>query len=145
MIKTTGFRKRTSFLPNRKKFLYRIPLLEGCFPFFFRLKWRYGSRSIAVNVQLGESGSSICLIQHPGDFVLSCRGGLATIRHHECRGNSRSEPRPENTDDEIILAGIRNAFSVVMLRLEVLILPEAGTEQRSALVEAICAQGGNLV
>src|SRR5271165_2728447 len=139
VISTAGFRKRTSSLPNRKKFLYRIPLLEGCFPFFFRLKWRYGSRSVAVNVQLGESGSSICLIQHPGDFVLSCRGGLATIRHNERRGNSRSEPRPENTNDEIILTGVRNAFSVVLLWLEVLILPEAGTEQRSVLLEAICA------
>src|SRR5271165_1188698 len=43
VITTAGFRKRTSSLPNRKKFLHRIPLLQGYFPFFFRLKGSNGS------------------------------------------------------------------------------------------------------
>ena len=127
-IVTAGLSKRTLFFPARKKLLNGVPLPEERCPILFRLRRRGGSRSIPVDAQLGESWSSVQLIQHPGDFVIVGVSRPIAIRHHDCRRYPGSEPGPENRDNQIVRSSVWDSLLVVLIELKILILPEAGTQ-----------------
>src|SRR6267154_3004232 len=126
----------TILFPSREKLLHCIPLPAQVFPSFFRFEWCSGSRSIPVNVQPRKPRSSLRLIQYPGNFVFGSGPRSTAIRHDTLLDQCGSKPGPENTNDKVILARVRNLFQeVVSLRLR--ILPKAWTQNAGRFVAVI--------
>src|SRR5258705_13200666 len=115
LIVMAGFAKLcfTILFECRAKLLHRVPLPAQVFPFFFRFERSSGSRSIPVNVQSRKSRSSLRLIQYPGNFVFGCGFRWATVRHDEHRRGPGSESRPENVNDEVVLARIQDVIAML--------------------------------
>jgi hypothetical protein len=132
----------TILFPCRAKLLHRIPLPAQVFPYFSRFERSSGSRSIPVNVQTRKPGSSLRLIQCPGNFVISCGPWSTAIRHDTLLGQCSSKPGPENTNDEVILARIRNLFREVV-SLQLRILPKAWTQNDRRFVAEIFTLNAN--
>src|SRR5260221_2187004 len=134
-----------SFLfPCRAKLLHRIPLPAQVFPFLFRFERSSGSRSVPVNVQPRKPRSSLRLIQYPGHFVFSCGSRSTAIRHGTLLDQCGSKPGPENTNDKIILARVRNLFQEVV-SLQLRILPNAWTQNEGRFVAEILTLNANFV
>src|SRR5258708_26826241 len=134
----------TILFPSREKRLHRIPLPAQVFPFFFRFERSSGSRLIPVNVQSGKPRRSLRLIQYPSNFVISCGPRSAAIRHDTLLSQCGSKPGPENTNDKVILARVRNLFQEVV-SLQLRILPKAWTQNESRFVAEIFTLNVNFV
>src|ERR1700730_9135779 len=126
----------TILFPCRAKLLHRIPLPAQVFPFFFRFESCSGSRSVPVNVQPRKPRSSLRLIQYPGNFVFSSGPRSTAIRHDTLLDQCGSKPGPENTNDKVILARVRNLFQEVV-SLQLRILPKAWTQNEGRFVAEI--------
>src|SRR4029077_12516774 len=135
----------TILFPCRAKLLHRIPLPAQVFPFFFRLEWYSGTRSIPVNVQPRKPRGPLRLVQYPGNFVFGCGSRLATVRHDEHRRGPGSESRPENANDKVILARIQDVLAILWFRLGVLMFPEVGTYKQGAFAVVICGFRGSFI